>query len=396
MRAVTVPVGSGERGIPFDVDHLDRLMAARDIDVLVATSKHNIRYLMGGYSFYFFSVMDAMGVSRYLPVFVYRQGRPELTLYIGNRLEAYEHERGSIWTPHVSVDCWGTIDAMERAIDHIRETGGAARIGIEAAFLPLDAARALADGLEGGALVDATIMLERLRAIKRPEELALLETASDLVVASMLDVLGAHGPGATSRQLFDALALAETRRGLHFEYCLVTVGASHNRVPSADAVKEGDVVSLDSGANYRGYIGDLCRMGVAGEPDQELVDLLGEVEAVQQAARGAVVAGGRGGDTFVRAAAEIARQPHGAIMAFAAHGMGLVSHEAPRLTGTGFVPYPGEDEDAPLQPGMVVSIETTLPHPTRGYVKLEDTVVVTEGGPVGYGDGARGWNRMGG
>jgi Xaa-Pro aminopeptidase len=44
---------------------------------------------------------------------------------------------------------------------------------------------------------------------------------------------------------------------------------------------------------------------------------------------------------------------------------------------------------------MVLSIETTLPHPKRGYIKLEDTVVVTENGWEGFGDGGHGWNRGG-
>ena len=42
---------------------------------------------------------------------------------------------------------------------------------------------------------------------------------------------------------------------------------------------------------------------------------------------------------------------------------------------------------------MVLSIDTTLPHRRRGYIKLEDTVAVTETGWEGYGDGGRGWNR---
>ncbi len=44
---------------------------------------------------------------------------------------------------------------------------------------------------------------------------------------------------------------------------------------------------------------------------------------------------------------------------------------------------------------MVVSIETTLLHPRRGFIKLEDTVAVTETGHEIFGEGARGWNRGG-
>jgi Xaa-Pro aminopeptidase len=75
--------------------------------------------------------------------------------------------------------------------------------------------------------------------------------------------------------------------------------------------------------------------------------------------------------------------------------MGLVSHEAPRLTASGPVPYDDYDAKRPLESGMVVSVETTLQHPKRGFIKLEDTVVVTDQGPVIFGEGARGWNRGG-
>jgi Xaa-Pro dipeptidase len=65
---------------PFDTVKLDRLMGEADLDVLVATSRHNVQYLLGGYRFFFFDAMDAIGVSRYLPVVVYQRGRPENTL----------------------------------------------------------------------------------------------------------------------------------------------------------------------------------------------------------------------------------------------------------------------------------------------------------------------------
>jgi Xaa-Pro aminopeptidase len=44
---------------------------------------------------------------------------------------------------------------------------------------------------------------------------------------------------------------------------------------------------------------------------------------------------------------------------------------------------------------MVVSIETTTAKPESGYVKLEDTVSVTETGWEGFGDDGRGWNPIG-
>src|SRR2546430_6218859 len=77
---------------PFDTARLDTLLEDEGIDVLVATSKHNVQYLLGGYRFFFFDYMDAIGTSRYLPVLLYRRGRPQDAAYIGYRLGADEHE----------------------------------------------------------------------------------------------------------------------------------------------------------------------------------------------------------------------------------------------------------------------------------------------------------------
>ena len=66
--------------IPFDAARLDRLMDEAGMDVLVATSKHNVQYLLGGHRAFFFDYMDAMGLSRYLPVMVYAKGAPDSAL----------------------------------------------------------------------------------------------------------------------------------------------------------------------------------------------------------------------------------------------------------------------------------------------------------------------------
>ena len=60
------------------------------------------------------------------------------------------------------------------------------------------------------------------------------------------------------------------------------------------------------------------------------------------------------------------------------HGIGLVSHKSPRLTNKTRDPYKPEDARRPLESSMVLSVETTLQHPRRGLIKLEDTVAMTE------------------
>jgi Xaa-Pro aminopeptidase len=381
---------------PFDHERLDRLMDEAGMDVLVATSKHSVQYLLGGHRAFFFETMDAMGLSRYLPVFVYVQGAPAKAGYFGHRLEGFQQQNKPFWTREAQTGASGSVDVMQKATDYLRKLGlMPKRIGAELGFLPTDTAGELRRAFPDAEMVDAVVVLERQRARKSPDELALLRTASDRVIESMQAVIANHRPGATTRELTEALRREETMRGLIFDYCLITAGTNLNRAPSDQVWGEGDILSLDSGGNYHGYIGDLCRMAIHGEPDAELEDMLAEIEQIQRAAMKPIRAGAMGSAIYGAAEPLVRQSKHHNHMHFLAHGMGLVSHEAPRLTSTGPVPYTDDDAHRPLESGMVISVETTLAHPKRGFVKLEDTVVVTDQGFDIYGEGARGWNRGG-
>ena len=382
--------------IPFDSNYLDRLMDEAGVDVLVINSKHNIQYLLGGHRSFFFDYMDAMALSRYLPVLVYPKGAPEKAGYFGHRLETHQTEVKPFWTPVCITNNSTTTDTMGKAVDHLRKAGvKARRIAVEYGFLPVDAAVALRAAYPDAEMVDAVFVMEKLRARKTPEELKKLRLASDLVLDSMQAVIANHGPGTTKQELSDALKREEVNRGLTFEYCLIAAGASHNRAPSDQRWERGDVLSLDSGGNYHGYIGDIARMAILGEPDAELEDLLGEIDDIQQAAFKPIKAGVMGSEIYAAGEGRMRQSKMHNHMEFLAHGMGLVSHEIPHLTKRGPSPYGDEDAHKPLEPGYVISVETTLKHPSRGFIKLEDTVVVTDDGHDVYGGGARGWNRGG-
>ena len=392
---VSAPRASGLK-IPFDHTRLDRLMDEAGVDVVLATSKHNVQYLLGGHRANFFDYMDATGITRYLPVLVYPKGAPEKAAYIGHRLEKFQRENNPMWTPETQTSTAGSVDAMQKAVDYMRKAGmKPKRIAAEFGFLPYDASLVLRNAFPDADWVDALYVLERQRAKKSADELAKLKIASEAVLASMQAVIAGHGPGASKNDVVEALRREETNRGLTFEYCLITCGTSMNRAPSEQKWQAGDIMSIDSGGNYHGYIGDICRMAIQGEPDAELEDLLAEIETIQRAAMKPVRAGAMGRKIYAGAELLRAKSKHHNHLDFLGHGMGMVSHEAPRLTDHGPVPYPADDADRSLEAGMVISVETTLLHPKRGFIKLEDTVVVTDSGNEIYGEGARGWNRAG-
>jgi Xaa-Pro aminopeptidase len=379
--------------IPFDTSLLDRLMDERGLDVLLATSKHAVQYLLGGHRFFFFDYMDAIGTDRYLPVVVYFKGHPDKAAYVGNEMENYVNEISPFWPEELKLKAWGVNDALTLAASYLARSGvPVRRIGIEYAFLPSSGLMTLQRELPDARLDDALFVLERLRARKTAEELDDLKLASNRVVDAMLSTLKQAGEGSTKNDIVRIMREEEVARGLNFEYCLIAMGSSFNRAPSDQRWQRGEPLSLDSGGNYGGYIGDVARMAVLGEPDAELVDLLGEIEQIQQRARSVVAPGVIGRAIYEAVDAPLKTSSNNKNLRFCAHGMGLITHEAPRLTSTGPVPYEATDADLPLEQGMVISIETTLLHPKRGFIKLEDTIAVMEDGHAAFGDLGRGWN----
>src|SRR5580704_284883 len=124
---------------PFDTALLDRLMDEARLDVLLATSKHNVQYLLGGHRAFFFESMDAMGLSRYLPIFVYPKGEPQKAGFFGHRMENFQHEVKPFCVSELNVKNSGSVDVMEKAVEYVRKLAPKGkRIGAELSFIPAD------------------------------------------------------------------------------------------------------------------------------------------------------------------------------------------------------------------------------------------------------------------
>ncbi|MCO4237020.1 M24 family metallopeptidase [Pseudarthrobacter raffinosi] len=383
--------------VPFDEQYLEDLMEGAGIDALLATTKHNVQHLLGGYRFFFFAHADATGVSRYLPAVGIVRGKLDDSFYIGAGNEDWGTAGGAIWVSDIQNISWTSIDTARAAAAALEKRGLArATIGVEKSFIPADALDTLRELLPAATFVEVHPVLESLRGVKSERELELVRIASHGIIDSMQASFGLVQPGMTKHDIAEIFRLEQTRRGLFYEYALVTLGGgSMNRSPSSDVWRSGTSLSIDSGGMYEGYIGDLSRMAIDTEPTARQTDLLAQIETVQQEARTAVAAGKRGGDIFVTALDTISKLPDGANMKFVAHGMGLITHEVPRLTSTGPVPYFGAHANDPLKSGMVLSIESWFEDHESGFIKLEDTLIVTDDGWEAPGDSARGWNRTG-
>src|SRR5579863_5996054 len=130
-RPVMLDTVKREAAAPFDTARLDRLMDAAGIDVLFATSKPNVQYLLGGHRSFFFDTMDAIGITRYLPVVVYVKGAPQKAGYFGHRMEGYQTEIKPFWVSETNTRSSGAVDVMQRAAEYVHKLAAKPkRIGV--------------------------------------------------------------------------------------------------------------------------------------------------------------------------------------------------------------------------------------------------------------------------
>jgi Xaa-Pro aminopeptidase len=369
---------------PFDAAKLHRLMEGAGIGLLLASSRHNVRYLTGGYFYHFHARAARMARTQYLPLVGIPRGALEETFYVCRAEERGQIDAEGLWIAHRVDAIRGTVSAAESAVTAIRQlglTGGV--IGVESPFLPADAFLTLQHGLPETRFVDATALLEELRAVKRPAELARLRSIYDRLAEAIQAAFAAGTPGITTAEIARGLEREIIRRDLGFLYALVCAGPGTLRAPSAARWERGRVLHIDAGAEAGDYLADICRMGCLGEPSPLARELHAACLAVQRAARAQVRAGNPGREILLAGEAALRAHPFAPSGRFVAHGIGMVSHEQPEIS-------PGSARL--LEAGMILSIETDFVHPEVGHVKIEDAVAVTERGGEGLGDLGRAYH----
>jgi Xaa-Pro aminopeptidase len=253
---------------------------------------------------------------------------------------------------------------------------GVRRVGFEAAGVTYKLYRDL-DALEGLQISPVDGEVERLRWVKEPEELALIERAQEITDAAFEETLPKLHEGVSERAIALELDWSMLRAGAEdvaFE-SIVAFGesaAEPHHSPGDRRLKRGELVKLDFGALYEGYHSDMTRTVSFGEPSDELRELYDLVRRSQQAGVDAVRSGivGRDADRASRGVIEDAGYgesfSHGL-----GHGVGLEIHEGPTLRSN-------SDEVLPV--AAVVTVEPGVYLPGQAGVRIEDMVEVTQDG----------------
>jgi Xaa-Pro aminopeptidase len=339
-------------------DAVAGLAAERDLDALLVREPVNLRWLTGFTGTNGLAVVEARpgGGRHFVTDFRYVE-------QAGQEVADFERHRGE----RDLLDGLGEVLPSRRPL----------RLGFDDAHVSVRDHRRLREALEGVELVAAGGLVERLRAVKDPDELGRIRAAAALADDALWAVLEQGLAGRTEAEVALQLESEMRRRGAQqASFPPIVAAGPHGALPHAEPrdvpIPEHALVVVDWGAQLDGYCSDCTRTFATGEVDAEAEDVYAVVLRAQLAGLEAVRPGVTGREADATARAIIEEAGHGERFGHGlGHGVGLEVHEAPRLSKAG--------EDA-LEAGNVVTVEPGVYLPGRLGVRIEDLVVVTEDG----------------
>ena len=229
-------------------------------------------------------------------------------------------------------------------------------------------------GLE---LHPAGTMLAELRASKSEEELAFMRAAQRISEGALDAVLHIIRPGMTEREVAAELVYHMLRGGSEgnsFDPIVVT-GAKTSMphgVPGDKIIQPGDFVTMDFGCIKGGYCSDMTRTVAVGSATEEMRNVYDIVLRAQLAGIKTAKAGIPGREIDAAARKVISDAGYGEYFGHGfGHSLGLDIHEAPNANPRGAVPMPA---------GAVCSAEPGIYLPGRFGVRIEDVMIIREGG----------------
>jgi Xaa-Pro aminopeptidase len=337
-------------------DRLAEGLPGAGVEVLLVTNLVNVRYLTG------------------------YTGSNGLAL-IGPRVRAFVTDFRYVEQAAEEVDpAFDRRRSPQNLLEGIEDalSTGELRLGFEAAHMSVIEHAHLRELLpERIELLATTGLVEELRAVKQPDELAAIQVAATLADEAFASLLAGGLIGRSERDLGIALEYEMRRRGaLRPSFDPIVAAGPRGALPHArptDAVvRRGELVVIDWGAQLDGYCSDCTRTLAAGEVDDEAEEVYATVLDAQLAGVADVKAGAVGREVDAVARSAIEAGGHGEHFGHGlGHGVGLEVHEAPRLSTR---------SESVLQAGNVVTVEPGVYLPGRFGVRIEDLVVVAGDG----------------
>lgn len=353
------------------LERCTQLMKAAGLDALLLTKPANLFYLTGDGRLCAYAMVTRGGEVAL--------GVPSTDVEDVKQLALFDHIAGF-------EDEVGMIHSIAHHFQHFGIQKGA--VGLEYAFLPQPRMGMLTHPHGKPKDVEArdcTPLLSELRLVKGPEEVERIRESVRVADAGMKAAVEAVQPGVTESQVAAAAEYAMRQEGAtDFYRSYVASGprtSIAHGVPTLRKLERGDLVMIDLHPVVGGYSADVGRTVCVGRPSAE-----------QQVAHDLYVEGLDAAIAKARAGVEMGdlqEAMHGVYKAAGhgehifgppIHGLGIEFEEAPLPAGHAF--FHGEKAPPPLAAGVVIAIGNCGLYTGPWGIRVEDTVVVGEDGPL--------------
>jgi Xaa-Pro dipeptidase len=368
-----------------------KYMQEEKIDILVLWDPVNIRYFTGFQSLHW-TAMSIQPAVYLLPL----EKDPIIVVpdFFAGVAEGYTY-LANIWLlpkPHVTKVI---RDLPADIAGAVKELGcGNGRVGLESGFRggmcvprPINDIDRFRGELDGATFVDAADLIWKCRMIKSASEVDALKKATQAVVRAYNQLVADFRLGMSERDMGRMIRHAILD---YTEDCAPPIAtASGRQIVMPDTPSFYDEVTLSMGdrlvfeplPTYKGYYGSCCRLFQIGPLPEEALHKSEAVDKAQAAAIAAIKPGVRGKTLTEIVANALKDEGIQPTIEVVGHGVGLNPHEPPMLA---------EDEEAPIEEGMVLAVEVWVVDWSGISVKEgklvpevygnEDLVVVTKNG----------------
>ncbi len=220
-------------------------------------------------------------------------------------------------------------------------------------------------------------IVENLRAIKEEEEISLIHAAAEISDKVFQKLLGIIKPGISENDISAEISYLHKKFGAEGD-AFETIAASGERgaLPHGRAtnkkIKSGEFVTLDFGCVYQGYHSDMTRTVAVGKISSEMKKVYSIVLEAQEKACNDIAIGMKAKNLDATARNVIAKKGFKNYFGHSlGHGVGLEIHEAPKISAA--------STDV-INAGQVITIEPGIYLPRRFGIRIEDCVVIRNGG----------------
>ncbi len=357
---------------PSNVANVDRLHAYMDrynLAAVVARSGQNFTYLSGiAYPGTLARLLDLTDSPRGVMVFWPRNGEPSIIL----NKTAEPLTRRDSWIKQLEIYEGYSESPYHRLCEVIKNLGlTRERIGIEKNYISAmhwEEIRALLPQVQ---LVDCVTMMDEVRWIKTPQEIALVKEAAGLLDNAYLEVFRAIRPGDTERQVHSRIVYNCLSRGAGWVHGILSSSTNQiNYGGEGDTpFKRGDVIRDDYIAYCaQGYPGHQSRNAILGKPSSEQQREYRIIRDIYDQTIERCQPGVRSGEVFRFVVEEFNKQGWDYKPMLVGHGVGSWWHQQE--------PIMSRESSIVLEEGMILAIE-----PHRGHWHIQDMIVVRQNGP---------------